>query len=342
MSPANSDLTPEVMQQVISAAAMRTPLWQENPQGAFRLFAGFYEGLPSLVIDAYADTLLLFDYSERADINLTSLEQLAVLVCDQIRPFQAAFVKRRNHPDQALRRGKPLFGSSHTTTIEEHGVRYRVDVTMNQDAGFYLDTRHLRAWLKENCAGKSVLNTFAYTGSLGMAAVAGGATRVVQTDRNRAFLNAAKTSYSLNGYPINKADFITGDFFRVISELKVQPLFNCVILDPPIFSQTSGGVVNTLDEYHRLVNKIRPLAAHQGHLVLINNAVYLPGSDFMKTIEDICADGYLSLHTIISIPQDITGYAQSTQTTPPVDPAPFNHSTKIAILTVERKDQRTA
>jgi 23S rRNA (cytosine1962-C5)-methyltransferase len=342
MSPANSDLTPEVMQQVISAAALRAPLWRTNPQGAFRLFAGFYEGFPSLVVDGYADTLLLFDYSERGDINLASLEQLADLICAHIRPFQSAFVKRRNHSDQALRRGKPLFGDSHTTTIEEHGIRYRIDVTMNQDAGFYLDTRHLRAWLKENCAGKSVLNTFAYTGSLGLAAVAGGASRVVQTDRNRAFLNAAKTSYSLNGFPINKAYFITGDFFRVISELKSQPLFNCVILDPPIFSQTSGGIVNTLDEYHRLVNKIRPLAAHQGHLVLINNAVFLSGSDFIKTIEDICADGYLSLQTTISIPEDITGYAQIVRTAPPVDPAPFNHSTKIAILTVERKDQRTA
>jgi len=329
------------MRQVIAAAALRAPLWQDNPQGAFRLFAGFYEGFPSLVIDGYADTLLLFDYSERADINLASLEHLAATICQQVRPFQAAFVKRRNHSDQALRRGRPLIGESHTTTIEEHGIRYRVDVTMNQDAGFYLDTRFLKAWLKENCAAKSLLNTFAYTGSLGIAAIAGGATRVVQTDRNRAFLNAAKTSYSLNGFPINKADFITGDFFRMISELKLQPLFDCVILDPPIFSQTSGGVVNTLDEYHRLVNKVRPLVAHEGHLVLINNAVFLSGSDFMKTIQDMCADGYLTLKTTIPIPEDITGYAHTIQTAPPVDPAPFNHSTKIAILTVERKDQRT-
>lgn len=329
------------MRQVIAAAALRAPLWQDNPQGAFRLFAGFYEGFPSLVIDAYADTLLLFDYSERGDISLASLEHFTATICEQIRPFQTAFVKRRNHPDQALRRGKPLFGESHTTTIEEHSIRYRVDVTMNQDAGFYLDTRLLRAWVKANCAQKRVLNTFAYTGSLGIVAIAGGAARVVQTDRNRAFLNAAKTSYSLNGFPINKADFITGDFFRVISELKSQALFDCVILDPPIFSQTSGGIVNTLDEYHRLVNKIRPLVAHEGHLVLINNAVFLSGSDFMITIQDMCADGYLTLKTTIPIPEDITGYAQTIQTAPPVDPAPFNHSTKIAILTVERKDQRT-
>ena len=74
----------------------------------------------------------------------------------------------------------------------------------------------------------------------------------------------------------------------------------------------------------------------------INNAVFLSGSDFMKTIEYICADGYLSLQTTIPIPEDITGYAQTVQTSPPVDPSPFNHSTKIAILAVKRKDQRTA
>jgi 23S rRNA (cytosine1962-C5)-methyltransferase len=58
---------------------------------------------------------------------------------------------------------------------------------MHGDASFYLDTRNLRGWALEHLAGKSVLNTFAYTGSLGVAAKAAGASRVVHLDLNKTF-----------------------------------------------------------------------------------------------------------------------------------------------------------
>src|SRR6266540_416272 len=95
-----------------------------------------------------------------------------------------------------------------------------IDLTMNRDASFYLDTRNLRQWLIKNMRGKSVLNTFAYTGSLGTAAMAGGASHVVQVDLNRQFLNLSKDSYTLNGFPIQKGDFIAADFFPAIGKFK--------------------------------------------------------------------------------------------------------------------------
>lgn len=103
-------------------------------------------------------------------------------------------------------------GQKANTRIVEHGVRYSVNLTMNQDASLYLDTRKLRKWALEHLDGKTVLNTFAYTGSLGVAARAGGAARVLQVDRSRDFLNVAKDSYTLNGFPIEKRDFLAEDF----------------------------------------------------------------------------------------------------------------------------------
>ena len=97
--------------------------------------------------------------------------------------------------------------------MREHGVWYAVELQLNRDASLYLDTRNLREWILRKLHGQRVLNTFAYTGSLGIAArAAAGAARVVHLDLNRAFLNVAKTSYTLNGFPIHKPDFQTGDF----------------------------------------------------------------------------------------------------------------------------------
>jgi 23S rRNA (cytosine1962-C5)-methyltransferase len=196
----------------------------------------------------------------------------------------------------------------------------------------------LRRWALDHLAGKTVLNTFAYTGSLGVAATAGGARRVVHLDRSRAFLNVAKDSYTHNGFPIRKADFLAGDFWEQVSRLKrAGEQFDCVFLDPPFFATGDTGTVDLVNQSHRLINKVRPLVADGGWLAAINNALFVSGADYMRTLEGLCADGYLSIETLIPVPPDFTGYPETQVRQPLVDPAPFNHSTKIAVLRVRRK-----
>lgn len=87
----------------------------------------------------------------------------------------------------------------------------------------------------------------------------------------------------------------------------------------------------------RLINKVRPLVNDGGTLVAINNALFLSGKEYMETLDSLCADGYLEIERIIPIPEDFTGYPQTRVELPLVDPAPFNHATKIAVLRVRRK-----
>jgi 23S rRNA (cytosine1962-C5)-methyltransferase len=193
--------------------------------------------------------------------------------------------------------------------------------------------------LIENSRNKTVLNTFAYTGSLGVAATAGEATRVIQHDLNRQFLNVAKTSYTLNGFPIHKQDFIAQDFFNMISRFKrTNETFDYVIVDPPFFSSTAKGRVDQVNESARLLNKVRPLIKDGGCLIAINNALYVSGAQYMQTLQALCEDGYLSIRDLTPVPEDFTGYSETRVADPMIDPAPFNHSTKIAILDVRRKN----
>jgi 23S rRNA (cytosine1962-C5)-methyltransferase len=183
---------------------------------------------------------------------------------------------------------------------------------------------------------KSVLNTFAYTGSLGVASTEGGASLTVQTDRNGLFLNLAKDSYSLNGFPIHKKDFIAQDFFPTVAKFKsTKQFFDCVIIDPPFFSTTAKGKVDLENDSTRLINKVRPLINDGGTLIAINNALYVSGQEYMQTLEGMCKDGYLSIRELIPVPDDFIGLNPIGK--PITDPAPFNHSTKIAIFDVRRK-----
>ncbi len=303
---------------------------------AWRAFAGFYEGEPRLVADIYARTLVLFDYGygEADDLLRATqdfyLERLPWLNC--------VIHKRRAARELAQRRGVIAWGDAPARKIHEHGVWYALDLQMQQDASFYLDTRNLRRWLMDHASGWRVLNTFAYTGSLGVAALAGGAAQVIQTDRNKTFMALARNSTMLNRLDLGKMKLREGDFFSQVAYFKRRgELFDCVILDPPFFSRTEKGRVDMVNESVRLINKVRPLVRDGGWLIAINNALFLSGAEYLRSLEGLCADGYLSLKELIPVPLDFTGSPETIVNSPPVDPAPFNHSTKIAVLRVRRK-----
>ena len=319
-----------------NAIASRQASFDTSHESAFRLFNGFYEGYPDLALDVYGHTLVIHNYADDPSQNQIAIQEAITYLRTSLNWLRAGVLKTRNSVIQDEKKGILIFGDKPDTKIKEHGVRYAIDLTTNRDASFYLDTRHLRKWLIDNMQGKSVLNTFAYTGSLGVAAMAGGASLTVQTDRNGLFLNLAKDSYSLNGFPIYKKDFVAQDFFPAVAKLKsTKQFFDCVIIDPPFFSTTVKGKVDLENDSTRLINKVRPLINDGGTLIAINNALYVSGQEYMQTLEGMCKDGYLSIRELIPVPDDFIGLNPIGK--PITDPAPFNHSTKIAILDVRRK-----
>ncbi len=323
------------------ALSARDSLFDARHEAAFRLFNGFAEGWPTLAVDLYAQTLVLHDYAEVPEQSRAAVIAAQAFYQSRLSWLNAALLKSHHAADAKARNGVLLAGDSPDRKIREHGVRYAVELLLNRDASLYLDTRNLRAWILQNLGGARVLNTFAYTGSLGVAATAAGAARVVHLDLNRTFLNVAKTSYMLNGFPIRKQDFQTGDFWPLVSRLiRAGELFDCVLLDPPFFAATGKGLVDAEKNYARLINKVRPLIADGGRLVAVNNALFVSGAEYLRLLEDVCADGYLAIEELIPVAEDFTGYDATRVAAAVIDPSPFNHSTKIAVLRVRRKDAR--
>jgi 23S rRNA (cytosine1962-C5)-methyltransferase len=328
----------EIAVYLESALAARSDFFDEKHEAAFRLYNGFYEGCPDVAVDLYAESLVIHNYADDPADGLPLVEAAREYYLKQLPWLQTVIVKTRNAESQEARRGQIVYGEKPDRKIREHGIWYSVDLMMNRDASLYLDTRHLRKWAIDKLAGKTVLNTFAYTGSLGVAAIGAGAKRVVHLDLNRKFLNVAKTSYTLNGFPIDKKDFISGDFFPGVSRMKrAGALFDCVFIDPPFFASTDKGTVDLAADSKRLINKVRPLVADGGWLVALNNALFLSGAEYMAMLEELCADGYLSVEALIPVPEDFSAYAETRVGEYVVEPAPFNHPTKIAVLRVRRK-----
>jgi len=307
-------------------------------EAAYRVFNGFHEGEHDLAIDIYGTTAVIHDYAESPGRGDALAQETLDVLRARLPWLRCVLRKTRTGSTPAEKRGRLVFGTAADTRVREHGVLYAIDLTMNRDASLYLDTRDLRCWAIEHLSGKSVLNTFAYTGSLGVAALAGGAAHVAQLDLNSRFLKLAAQSCELNGFASANHELITGDFFPRVSQLKrAGRRFDCVILDPPLFSTSGRGTVDLENSIARLINKVRPLIQHDGWLVVVNNALFVSGTAFQDTLATLCADGYLAVETLVPVPEDFTGYPETIVGSPVTDPAPFNHSTKIAVLRVRRK-----
>ena len=329
-------ITSSVIQLLEKAIASRLSLMDSQHESAFRLFNGFTEGYPDLALDIYGRTLVIHNYADDPAQNQTLIHEVTSYLQNSLNWLHAGILKVRNGKTQEEKKGSLVFGDKPDRKIKDHGLWYSINLTINRDSSLYLDTRILRKWIMDHLKDKSVLNTFAYTGSFGVAALKGGASRVVQVDLNREFLNIAKESYTLNGIPIQKGDFISRDFFEQVGNMKREnKRFDCVIIDPPFYSTTSKGKVDQVHDSARLINKVRPLINDGGILIAINNALYVSGQTYIQTLEELCKDGYLKIKELIPVPEDFTGYNKVGS--PITDPGPFNHSTKIAVLDVRKK-----
>ena len=329
-------ITSSVIQLLEKAIASRLSLMDSQHESAFRLFNGFTEGYPDLALDIYGRTLVIHNYADDPAQNQILIHEVTSYMQSALNWLHAGILKVRNGKTQEEKKGSLVFGDKPDRKIKEYGLWYSINLTLNRDSSLYLDTRILRKWIMDHLKDKSVLNTFAYTGSFGVAALKGGASRVVQVDLNREFLNIAKESYTLNGIPIQKGDFISRDFFEQVGNMKREnKRFDCVIIDPPFYSTTSKGKVDQVHDSARLINKVRPLINDGGILIAINNALYVSGQTYIQTLEELCKDGYLKIKELIPVPEDFTGYNKVGS--PITDPGPFNHSTKIAVLDVKKK-----
>jgi 23S rRNA (cytosine1962-C5)-methyltransferase len=337
-------VTAELETRVRAAIEARAGLVDARHETAFRALHGFTEGVPALALDVFATTLVLHDHAgpegDEAGVRR------ALEIARETWPWlKAALWKNHRAPSAEARAGVLVLGEKADLArrVREAEVRYAVALDGQKDAGFYLDTRNLRAWLKRTSGGARVLNTFAYTGSLGVAALAGGASQVVHLDRSREALNVAKESYTLNGFPIRRPDFIVDDVFAKAAKLrKANEIYDVVIIDPPFFSSTASGRVDLEQGTSRLLDKVRPLVADGGALVFVHNALFVPGAEVHAALGQMGTDGYSTIEELIDVPDDVIGYPGTRVGAPLVDPAPWNHPTKIAVVRVKRKDGRKA
>ena len=257
--------------RVAAAWELRANLLDRTDTDAFRLIHGESDGLPGVVADLYAGTVVLKLYSA----GLTPVRGLLVDALAEVVPGVRGVLGRdelggEEGDDGAPGGGKVLHGEAppDPVVIRERGVRFGVDVRRGQKTGFFLDQRENRALVRRLSAGRSVLNCFSYSGGFSVNAALGGASRVFSVDQDADAIALARENFGRNGLDPNAHDFLAADVFELLASFRSEgKKFDLLILDPPAFAKSQRAVQAALDGYASLNRQALELVAPGGLLV---------------------------------------------------------------------------
>jgi 23S rRNA (cytosine1962-C5)-methyltransferase len=226
----------------IARAVQARSGFADSPRGAYRLIHGESDGLPGLIADRYADTVVMQCLAWGTEYWREALADVLADLPGVTRVFERSDVDVRELEGLPPRVGA-VRGEIPPATLEivENGLRFGVDVARGHKTGFYLDQRANRQLVREVSAGREVLNCFAYTGAFTVYALAGGADSVLSIDSSKDALAQGKENIALNALPNDKTEWIEGDVFRELRTLRDRARsFDLIILDPPKFAATAA------------------------------------------------------------------------------------------------------
>ncbi len=251
----NRDVLPDdgfIGAMIGRAIRLRRDILRLDSEGdSYRLIHSEGDGIPGLTVDRYGSWLVAQIHSlallRRTGPVIRALEEVSGIEGILLKNDADICKKEGIDVTWACLRGKEPDGPAR---IQVRGLRYDVAIQSGQKTGFYLDQRENRTAVSSYCGGKSVLDLCCYTGAFSMHAAKSGAVSVTGVDVSADALSAAESNASLNG--IGSIRFVKEEAFKFLEECAPERKYQVIILDPPKFAPSRGGVENALSGYSRL------------------------------------------------------------------------------------------
>ncbi|WP_300441797.1 class I SAM-dependent methyltransferase [Zoogloea sp.] len=258
---------------------------------AYRLFHGTVEGRPGLTVDHYGKLILVQSFHDT--LPASQLAEVEAFYAAAF-PGSELIYNDRSPANSRIANAVPPDRKELATTrreFSELGVKYWVQARHDgQDPWLFLDLRAARRRVMAEAEGKSVLNVFAYTCGVGIAAAKAGARHVVNVDFAESSLTVGRDNAKLNDLPV-RPRFVKSDAFAAMRQLagigqakmvrgkRMPPFpelakhrFDLVFMDPPRYSKSPFGVVDLVNDYSALL-KPALLCTHEGGTLICCNNV---------------------------------------------------------------------
>jgi 23S rRNA (cytosine1962-C5)-methyltransferase len=271
---------------------------------AYRLFHGSVEGEPGLTVDRYGELLIVQSFHHSLEpAQLDALETFY----GEVMPGLIPVYNDRSQSNSRI--ANPLSAeemaiATQPRQFQELGVNYRIQARhAGQDPWLFLDMRAGRRRVMQEAANKSVLNLFAYTCGVGIAAAKAGAKRVVNVDFAESSLTIGRENARLNELA-TRPRFVKSDFFAAARQFSGigQPkfvrgrslppfpklekqAFDLVFLDPPRYAKSLFGVVDIVNDYPALFKPALLSTAEGGTLICCNNVAEVERESWLDQMQ---------------------------------------------------------
>ena len=291
--------------QISQAVERRRNLPSVVNTNAARLIHAESDGLAGVIVDQYADVLVLQCLTcgaerwrdviadhlmeicavsgiyERSDADVRSLEGLSRRAC----------VLRGKVPDRQI-------------SIFEGDLHFVVDIFEGHKSGFYLDQRNNRALISKIADGRKVLDCFCYSGGFSLAALLGGANAVSAIDSSAAALQMAKKNLLLNHIGEEKICYHEADVFHFLRSLRDRnEQFDLIILDPPKFAPTISQVERAARGYKDINLLAFKLLRKRGLLVTFSCSGGVSAELFQKIVAGAALDAQVQAQILYHLSQ---------------------------------------
>ena len=276
------------------------------------------DGLPGLVVDRYGEALVVQTLTlamwQRVECICDVLEELLAPRCIWVRNDSPMLVAEGIEPESYVARGKML----EPFVASGRGTLFRVDLTVGQKTGLYLDQMGNYQEVAKLAAGKRVLDCFCNQGGFALACAKAGAAEVTAVDISDAAVDALRANAQLNGVQVEGVVANVFDFLKQESEdvrMGAEPKWDLIILDPPSFTRNRkslSGAMRGYKEIHLRAMQMLPVGgllstfccSHHISTPLFRQVIAEAAVDSHCTLRQVAAHGQSADHPILlNIPE---------------------------------------
>ena len=246
------------------------------------------DGLPGVIIDRYGDHLVL----QTLTLGMDQRKALIVEALQNVAPA-ATIIERNDAPvrraeGMELQVGVLKGVAPGETEIEIAGLRFTVDLMRAQKTGFYLDQLGHYETVAGHAQGRRVLDCFTSQGAFALACAKAGAAKVTGVEGSAESVAQARQNAERNSL---QAEWVEEDVFQFLRAAEKNGAeFDLIVLDPPSFTKTKGGLRDALRGYRELHVRAFKLLSRDGLLATFSCSHHVTETIFNQTISDALVD----------------------------------------------------
>jgi 23S rRNA (cytosine1962-C5)-methyltransferase len=258
------------------------------------------DGLPGVVVDRYGDHLVLqtltLAMDQRKDLIVRALEEFFCRASVPIAGGAPAIQSILERNDAPVRRAEGMELRSGTLSgeapneieIEVAELKLKIDLLHSQKTGFYLDQLPNYQLVAQHAAGRRVLDCFTSQGGFALACARAGASEVVGVEAGAESIRAAAENAARNQLSVRWVEQDVFQFLRGAE--RTAEKFDLIILDPPSFTKTKGGLHDALRGYKELHVRVFNLLSPNGILATFSCSHHVGAEIFEKMIAAALVD----------------------------------------------------